>query len=378
MSGSRLRVGLAVPRYAPFRGGMETYTEQAARALAARGAEVTVVTQAPRGDRLPLREHRDQYAIERHPLPVGSSFDLPSPAAILGATRRGRFDVIWGHSYHTPFAWVVAERAKDPFVLTPHYHGTGHTRLRALLHRPYRLAGRRLLSASRRIVVDTDAEAELILRHFPYEVRRDKLVIIPLAVDDPVRGWPPYPGDMPVILTVGRQEPYKRTELLIRAVGKLGRRGVRARLVVVGGGSGLANERDLAARIGAQDIVTFTGLVDDETLARWWASAALYATASRQEAFGIALAQALVARLPVVASDIPAHCEVLRRAGSTSLAELVNTADVTEQAAARYADAIARLLAASSPYADRVASSGLPTLAEMADQLLEVLASAAA
>ena len=34
MTGSALRVGLVVPRFAPFHGGVETYTAQAAAALA--------------------------------------------------------------------------------------------------------------------------------------------------------------------------------------------------------------------------------------------------------------------------------------------------------------------------------------------------------
>ncbi len=372
MTGSGLRVGLVVPRFAPFRGGLETYAEHAARALAARGVEVTVVTQAPRSARLPSRTFQDGFTIERHLLPVGSSFDVPSPAAVRAASRPGRFDVGWVHSYHTPLAWMVSERACASLVLTPHYHGTGHTRLRAVLHRPYRLAGRRLLAASRHIVVDTDAEARALRRDFPRQVPHNKLVVIPLAVDDPVRGQR-YPGTIPVVLTVARQEPYKRTDLMIRAVAELRRRHVLVRLVVVGDGSGLVVCRKLAEQLEVQDIVTFTGLVGDETLGRWWASATLYATASEQEAFGIAVAQALVAGLPVVASDIPAHHEVVVRAGPAALAELVAVNIGRHTAAVRYADAIERLLMQVSPREERAAACTLPTPAMMADQLLTVL-----
>jgi hypothetical protein len=41
MTSSALRVGVVVPCFAPFRGGMEAYVAHAAAALAARGAEVT-------------------------------------------------------------------------------------------------------------------------------------------------------------------------------------------------------------------------------------------------------------------------------------------------------------------------------------------------
>jgi glycosyltransferase involved in cell wall biosynthesis len=231
------------------------------------------------------------------------------------------------------------------------------------------------MAASCRIVVDTDAEAGLVLRDFPHHVPRDKITVIPLAVVDPVCGRQPYPGESPVVLTVARQEPYKRTDLLIRAVVELRSRAVPARLVVVGDGSGLAACRELAARLGAQDVVTFTGRADEEALRRWWASASLYATASLKEAFGIGLAEALVAGLPVVASGIPAHREVIGRAGSSALAELCPPDVPDVDAASQYADAMARLLSSPDSRRERAARCALPNAACVADRLLETLTS---
>ena len=107
--------------------------------------------------------------------------------------------------------------------------------------------------------------------------------------------------------------------------------------------------------------MTFTGRADEESLGRWWASASLYATASLHEAFGIGLAEALVAGLPVVASGIPAHREVIRRAGSGALAELcpVDAPDI--DAASQYADAMARLLSSPDSRKERAARCALPS-----------------
>jgi glycosyltransferase involved in cell wall biosynthesis len=373
MTGSALRVGLVVPRFAPFHGGIETYTAQAAAALAAKGAEVTVVTQVPRGAGLRTQDAQDGYSVERHYLPFGDIFDVPSPSAARAASRSGRFDVVWLHSYHTPLAWLTAEQAKAPIVFTPHYHGVGHTPLRQALHRAYRPAGRRLMAGSRRIVVDTDAEAGLVLRDFPRQVQREKITVVPLAVADPVRGRRPYPSQSPIVLTVARQEPYKRTDLLIRAVVELRTRGVPAQLVVVGQGTGLAAYRELVARLGAEDVVTFAGEVDDETLGRWWASASLYATASLQEAFGIGLAEALVAGLPVVASGIPAHREIIRRAGSGALARLCDVDAPNVDAPSQYADAMVWLLHSPGDFRQRAARCALPRTTEVADRLIETL-----
>ncbi len=342
MTSSTLRVGLVVPRFAPFRGGMETYVAHAAAALARKGAEVTVITQVPRALELPRRAEQDGYTVERHHLPLGDIFDVPSPSAARAASRSGRFDVLWVHNYHTPLAWLAAEQARAPVVFTPHYHGVGHTPLRQALHRVYRPAGRRLMAASRRIVVDTDVEAGLVLRDFPRQVQPEKITVA--SADGGRSGaWTAavsrrgaHRADRRTPGTVQAHRPAHPCDFRPDAG-----RGVPARLVIVGQGSGLAAYQNLAARLGAEDVVTFTGTVDEETLGRWWASTSLYATASLQEAFGIGLAEALVAGLPVVASGIPAHREVIRRAGSGALARLCEVDVPDVDAASQYADAMA-------------------------------------
>jgi glycosyltransferase involved in cell wall biosynthesis len=378
MTGSPLRVGLFVPRFAPYHGGVETYAARAAAALAAKGAEVTVVTQIPRGTTLSARDRQDGYAIERRHLPVGEVFDVPSPAAARTARGLRRFDVIWVHSYHTPLAWLAAEQATAPVVLTAWYHGAGHTRVRDALHRFYRPAGRRLMAKSRRIVAATQAEADLIMRDFPRQVDRDKITLGPVGIADPVGDREPYPGESNVVLTVARQEPYKRTDVLIRAIAELRNRGVPARLVVVGDGSGLKGYRECATALGANDVVTFTGAVDDESLGRWWASASLYATASLHEAFGLCLGEALATGLPVVASGIGAHREVVRRAGLDAMAALCDLDAAPDAEVSQYADAIAGLLSSTESRKERAARCALPTEAEMADHLLETLTAAGA
>lgn len=376
MTDFRLRVGILVPRFAPFRGGMETYVASAAAALAARGAQVTVITQVPRAEALPRQEVRDGYTVERYDLPLRDVFDVPAPSAARAAVTPGRYDVVWLHSYHTPLAWLAAEQAMDAVVFTPHYHGVGHTPLRRALHYAYRPAGRRLMAASRRIVVDTEAEADLVLRDFARQVPPEKLVVIPPAVAEPRREPDPRPKSLDTVLTVARQEPYKRTDLLIRAVAELRDRDVPVHLVVVGDGPVLASLRSLTAQLGAEELVTFAGSVDDEALGRWWAVATMYATASQQEAFGIGMAQALVAGLPVVAADIPAHRELVRRAGPGAATRLCGITKADDQTAVRFADAIAGLLPCASTASERAQRCMLPSTADMVEQLLEVLTEA--
>jgi glycosyltransferase involved in cell wall biosynthesis len=362
-----LRVGLIVPRFAPFRGGMETYVAHAAAALARKGAEVTVITHVPRAlDCLAARY----------------TMDTPSSAttcrsATSSTCRRRRPPV--GHRGRdastccgcttTTHRWLGWRRSgRRPHSCSPRYHGVGHTPLRQALHRVYRPA--------RRIVVDTDAQTGLGAAGLPPPGAAQKNHRGSAGGGRSGRGCRPYHGELPVVLTVARQEPYKRTDLLVRAVAELRNRAMPARLVVVGDGSGMAAYRKLAARLGAEDVVRFTGVVDEETLRRWWASASLYAAASRQEAYSIGLAEALVAGRSVVASDIPDHGEVIRRARPGVAARLCQVDAPHVEEASQFTDAMARLLSPKGSCNERAARCTLPSAAEIVEQLLETLSAA--
>jgi glycosyltransferase involved in cell wall biosynthesis len=85
-------------------------------------------------------------------------------------------------------------------------------------------------------------------------------------------------------------------------------------LCVIGDGPARAALELLVDRLGLRPRVHFLGQVDDTTLYRWLRTATVYVSMSRQEAFGLTLAEALVARVPIVASAIPAHAEVVETA----------------------------------------------------------------
>jgi hypothetical protein len=90
------------------------------------------------------------------------------------------------------------------------------------------------------------------------------------------------------------------------------------------------------------------------------------------------LAEALVAGLPVVASNIPAHRDVVHRAGPGALTQLCDVDATDVDAASQYAGAMARLLSSASTESckERASRCTLPTAAEMAEHLLETLSAA--
>lgn len=112
---------------------------------------------------------------------------------------------------------------------------------------------------------------------------------------------------MSVVGSVARLDEVKRLDVLVRAVAQTAQS--RVALVLVGGGPEEARLRSLVSTLGLQGRVSLTGEVPDG--AGLLRAFDLYATSSRKEGMPLAVVEAMALGLPVVASDIPAHREIL-------------------------------------------------------------------
>jgi len=121
-------------------------------------------------------------------------------------------------------------------------------------------------------------------------------------------GWEgePLPPDRsprpPTVVCVAQFRPEKGHDVLLDAFAVVRRQVPDARLVLVGQGE---LEEELRARVkslGLGDSVELTGPVED--VWPYLASADVFALASNSEAYGIAIAEAMAAGLPVVASEV--------------------------------------------------------------------------
>jgi D-inositol-3-phosphate glycosyltransferase len=123
------------------------------------------------------------------------------------------------------------------------------------------------------------------------------------------------PADHQMILFVGRIQPIKGIDTLIRAVALLLEREPELRqntcLAIIGGdpeaGSGqgeLANLQALREALGVGDLVTFLGSKDQDTLANYYAAAATVVVPSHYESFGMVALEAMACGTPVIASDV--------------------------------------------------------------------------
>lgn len=125
----------------------------------------------------------------------------------------------------------------------------------------------------------------------------------PLAGRRGVAPVPEKPQDAAVILSVGRLASEKGHTHLIEAVRQLADRHPRVELWLAGVGPIEGALRWQAKQAGLESRVRFLGFQEDVTALH--AAADVFVFPSLTEGFGNALAEALVAGLPVIVSDLP-------------------------------------------------------------------------
>ena len=198
------------------------------------------------------------------------------------------------------------------------FHTLGEVKLRARASEsepPERLeAERRLVNTVDRVVAATEHERQL-LRQL-YRVPRERVAVIPLGVDlgdfrprsqAQARAALGFDGDERLLLAVGRIEPLKGFDILIRALAEMTER-ERVTLVLIGGDERAAAEfarlRAIAGEVGVAERVRFLGAVPHEQIAQYYDAADLVAVPSFYESFGLVALEAMASGVPVVASRV--------------------------------------------------------------------------
>jgi len=315
-----MRVGLVTPYSWTVPGGVNHHIEHLAAELEARGHEPWII--APVGVLSPTRravDSRRQQAAERF-IPMGTAVPLPSngsrsyisanPRVVLRmdrAVRHGRFDVLHIHEPGVPSVGLAAVfLAASPVVAT--FHAALESSW-GYEHLPW-LGRMGMARLDVRIAV-SEAAREYPARLFPGDYR-----IIPNGVT--LEKYAPAVGAAKVkgrVLFIGRAEKRKGLGALLHAFARLRRRLPHATLVIAGATRGQALE---ASRLGFGPPLDLAGVealgwvVDDEKVAQLAQAEVVCAPSLAAESFGIVLAEAMAAGVPVVASDLPGYRSVLR------------------------------------------------------------------
>jgi glycosyltransferase involved in cell wall biosynthesis len=174
----------------------------------------------------------------------------------------------------------------------------------------------------------------------------EKVEVIHYGLDELPGAWgenPPddVPRDARVLLAVGRLEPQKGLDVAVRALREIRRRHPAVRLVVLGEGPERPELDRLARSLEAP--VHLLGRVPD--VAAWLRRADALVHPVRWEGFGLALLEAMLAGLPVVATNVSSIPEIVLD-GQTGL--LVPPEDPSALAAA-----VTRVLDDPADYGER-------------------------
>jgi glycosyltransferase involved in cell wall biosynthesis len=266
----------------PFtRGGAEWHTQALQRQLSARGFDVDVV-------QIPFqwspREAAFRSALAWRFLDLSQSNG--QPIDLLVATRFPTYvaihpcKVVWlFHQFRQ--AYDLHDAGVDGFPATPEGEE---------LRRHFVDLDTRALRECRRIFTTSQNNANRLKK---YNGLAAELLRLPLL--DP-ESWRCEAYD-DFILSVGRLDRLKRTELLVRAAARLPS---SMRVVIVGRGPLEAELKALADSLGVNDRVRFLGWIEDPELKRLYARCRAVYYAPFDEDYGLVTLEAFHSRKPVI------------------------------------------------------------------------------
>jgi D-inositol-3-phosphate glycosyltransferase len=317
-------------------GGMNVYVVELSRRLAALGVEVDVITRATRSELPPAVELAPGVTV-RHvtagPYEGLAKEDLPAQLCaftsglmrVEAARPPGWYDLVHSHYWLSgQVAWLAAERWDVPLVHSMHTTARVKNLTLAEGDAPEpaaRAIGEaQVVDAADRLVANTAEEADQLVDL--YDADPARVVTVPPGVDLDLF----YPGsqrgartalglphDAYVLLFVGRIQPLKAPDVLLRAAARLLtlRPELRDKLVVavVGGpsGSGLSEPRALqrlAAELGIVDAVRFVEPQPQSSLPHWYRAVDLTVVPSYSESFGLVAIESQACGTPVVAAAV--------------------------------------------------------------------------
>ena len=315
----------------PRQGGAELHVHEIFSRLADRGYEVTLASSGFEGGA--SNAVLDGVHIARQGrLPAY----YPRVAAMTRRrTRRGDFDIVVECLNKVPFYAPVYSAAPVLGVL---HHLFGEVAFQQV---PWPVAAvvwgaERLIPALYRkllfIAISESSKRDLAQRGIPSEQIRVSVC----GIDEPSIEVDLESTRSECVSYVGRVEPYKRVDVLLRAMAQLADRFPDAEILVIGKGSASGSLEALARELGIADRTRFTGFVSNAERDALLAKSRVCVCPSEKEGWGLTVIEANALGTPVVASDAPGLRDSVRD-GVTG--DLVPVGDI-----GGFADRIARLL----------------------------------
>ena len=358
-------------------GGMNVYILQTALDIARRGVAVEIFTRATSSADPPIVPVAPGVLVRNvvaGPFEGLGKNDLPTQlcaftAGVLRAEANhepGYYDIVHSHYWLSgQVGWLARDRWAVPLVHSAHTLAAVKNAALAdgdTPEPPLRAVGeQQVVDEADRLIANTEDEArQLISLHHADASRID--VVHPgvdLQVFTPgdrgaARAALGVAPDEQVVAFVGRIQPLKAPDVLLRAAARLTARFSRLRVVVAGGPSGSGLQAPdtlvrLAGELGIAGRVTFLPPQSRDDLVAVYRAADLVAVPSYSESFGLVAIEAQACGTPVVAAEVGGLPVAVRDGVSGAL--------VRGHGVSEWADAIGGLLERRSGAMSRAAVS---------------------
>jgi D-inositol-3-phosphate glycosyltransferase len=314
-------------------GGMNIYVVESAQRMAAMGVAVDIFTRRTHVHENEIVEISPGVRVRYFECGHGTLTKEQLPAHISGLSKEflrllknENYDAI--HSHYWISGKVAMPAAKElgiPLVHTMHTMARVKNLNLAEGETPepmIRVQGEtQVVAAANALVANTDAEAASLVSL--YDACPDIVHVVSPGVDlytftpgqgrSAARTTVGLPQEALVVSFVGRIQPHKGPEVLIRATSELVKHSplLRHKLIVniIGGASGANTEevdrlKELATWLAIDDVVRFSPPVPRADLAHWYRAADLVVVPSYSESFGLVALESQACGTPVVATAV--------------------------------------------------------------------------
>ena len=322
-------------------GGMNVYVRELSRELGAQGLSVDIYTRSQDATRERVRELWPNVRVIHVPAGPERPYSknivyehLPeflSGLRHFAGTERISYDLV--HSHYWLSGWVGRELAREEGMPSVHmFHTLGRmkdavarTRAEKETNRRIEVEQELMLDMDRLVAATALDKAQMVEL---YGADPDKIEVIPLGVD--LEMFRPIsraeakaaiglelPEQQRILLFVGRMDPLKGLDTLLRAICKLSDLAPElARslcLAVIGGdidenGSGVDTDLEcldkLKREVGVDNLVAFLGSRAQDTLPYYYSAAEVCIVPSHYESFGLVALEAMACGTPVIASRV--------------------------------------------------------------------------
>ena len=317
-------------------GGMNVYVRELTRQFGRMGIAVDVFTRS-QNEHVPHVLHDLGYGNRVVHIPAGRESPLPKQELLdhvpeftqgildFAESKNLNYDLIHSHYW---LSGIAGEALKSiwriPVVHMFHTLGLMKQRVARLpgeAEGDYRIQGEReVLRTADRIIAAT--QAELAQLQWLYQADARKINIIPPGVDlsrfypipaDEAKEFIGVPPCEKMLLFVGRIEPLKGIDTLIKALAIMRRENVFVCLSVIGGepdggeevpNAEMSRLKSMLQEAGVGDLVTFLGKRGQDTLPYYYSAAEAVVVPSFYESFGMVALEAMACGTPVVASQV--------------------------------------------------------------------------